>query len=206
METQKEQTVLFEVIEAKAGDQVVAETTAATPEKAPAEESTEGETNKEFEAAEQGDKAKTPADTLAQAGLSTLEVIKNDPYDFDHCQVQVSILFLPRNGNEPRLAVCGVKTHDDDPLIEARPGDELLASLPVDILGMLEKVKSQMPGRAMERMVRKQAPAIKKKAKITAPKPPARDAPPLPVLVPNAPTLRTPALQPDLFSMLEGAQ
>jgi hypothetical protein len=209
METQTDQIVIFEAEEAKAGGQPASETAAAAPEEAPVEKSTEGETPGESEKATEAGKARTPASAQAQAGPSTLEAIKNDPYDFDQCQVQVSILFLPRNGNEPRMAVCGVKTHDDDPLIETRPGDELLATLPADILGMLDRVKSQMPGRAMERMTKKQMPALKKKTPrpISAvPVAPARAASPAPVQAPHAPALKAPALQPDLFSMLGGAR
>lgn len=87
---------------------------------------------------------------------NTTDLVAGEPYNFEQCQVHVSILWLPRTGDEPRMAMVGVRTHLDDPAIEILPGDEILADLPPAILEMIERVKEGMPARAMERLAKKE--------------------------------------------------
>jgi hypothetical protein len=103
------------------------------------------------------------------------------------------------------MAVVGVKTHDDDPLIEAMPGDEIMGTLPIQILELLDRVRAQMPTRAMNRMAKKAAPTHKKRPAVAPAKPSAGAAHAAPVLAPNAPAIAA-ATQTDMFGMLGGGK
>jgi hypothetical protein len=70
------------------------------------------------------------------------------PYDWEKCNVRLSITFLPGNGDEGgRQIIVGCNTHRDPPLIET-VREAGLGSMPPVIAGLLEDLKRRLPQRA----------------------------------------------------------
>jgi len=93
-----------------------------------------------------------------------INVVEEDPYDFDKCLITVAMALMPDDGNpDGRKVMVGVRNHQDEPLLATcRLGD--LAPLPDPIQQLLEQLKEQLPARSEKASERKKkAEEAKKK-------------------------------------------
>jgi hypothetical protein len=74
-----------------------------------------------------------------------------EPYRWDDCTVSISITLLPETTGEAheRVALVGVRTHADAPLIRRLPAYEVLP-LPPALTQLLDELREQLPARAAQ--------------------------------------------------------
>ena len=73
--------------------------------------------------------------------------IAKQPYDFDHCTVQIAIQLLPDDGDaNGRIVVVGVRSHLDTPILRLVRLNEL-GSLPPPVNELLDALKAELPAR-----------------------------------------------------------
>ncbi|SRR5258706_15732972 len=95
-----------------------------------------------------------------------------DPYEFDKCTVAIQIVLLPADGDpHGREVVIGVRTHQDTPIIRVFRLDQVPFQSP--ITDLLEELKAQLPGRAMEKIQRETKETKKRKPAPTPVRPAA---------------------------------
>jgi len=93
---------------------------------------------------------------------TTADDLRDEPYEFERCTVQVTITLLPQEATGDRPAIIGVRSHKDAPLIKmARASD--LGELPAPILALLEELKGLLPARAATARARREAEAEQKR-------------------------------------------
>ncbi len=99
--------------------------------------------------------------------------IEKQPYDFDHCTVQIAIQLLPDDGDaNGRMVVVGVRSHLDTPILRLVRLNEL-GSLPPPVNELLDALKAELPAReqaAREAFEKKKAEKANRKAVVTASK------------------------------------
>lgn len=131
--------------------------------------------------------ASTPADLLTTQSstaptANTEDVddrceIEKQPYDFDHCTVQIAIQLLPDDGDpNGRMVVLGARSHLDSPILQFIHLNEL-GTLPPVINTILDQLKSELPAReqaAREAYEKKKEEKAKRKAIVNGPKTSAR--------------------------------
>jgi hypothetical protein len=102
-----------------------------------------------------------------------MQVVIDDPYDFDRCQISASIVWMGEG--DQRQVMVGVRNHMDAPILrvyEAAGFD--MAMIPEVFRELLETLREQLPVRAMEKIKRdeegrnKAKPAARKLAPMTA--------------------------------------
>ncbi|CAG0945709.1 hypothetical protein ANRL1_02520 [Anaerolineae bacterium] len=105
--------------------------------------------------------------------------IQKQPYDFDHCTVQIAIQLLPDDQGHlgdsdanGRMVVVGVRSHLDTPILRLVRLNEL-GSLPPLVNELLDALKAELPAReqaAREAFEKKKAEKANRKAVVTASK------------------------------------
>jgi len=121
----------------------------ADPEDAVRENVTEAETSSPSDSA---DSATLPSDTSTvsstpDANTDDRCAIEKQPYDFDHCTVQIAIQLLPSDGDaNDRMVVVGVRSHLDAPILRVTRLNEL-GALPPLVTALLDELKAELPKR-----------------------------------------------------------
>jgi|GEM_PF-1485768 len=105
--------------------------------------------------------------------------IEKQPYDFDHCTVQIAIQLLPDDQGHlgggdvnGRRVIVGVRSHLDAPILRVVDSNEL-GSLPPVVNELLDALKAELPTReqaAREAFEKKKEEKAKRKATVTASK------------------------------------
>jgi hypothetical protein len=131
-----------EIIEEAAGEE-------AEPEGAI--ESADGDEPVESGAAPASDKA---AETKP-AEQKPVNVVEEDPYDFDRCLITIAIALMPDDENpDGRMVTLGVRNHQDEPILATcRLSD--LAPLPDPVQQLLERLREQLPALSAKAAERK---------------------------------------------------
>ncbi len=113
----------------------------------------------------------SPAD--ADADADERSEIEKQPYDFDHCTVQIAIQLLPDDGDaNGRMVVVGVRSHLDTPILRLVRLSEL-GPLPPLVNELLDALKTELPARgqaAREAFEKKKEEKAKRKAVVTTSK------------------------------------
>jgi len=103
--------------------------------------------------------------------------IAKQPYNFDHCTVQIAIQLLPDDGDpNGRMVVVGTRSHLDAPILRFIRLNEL-GALPPIVNALLDQLKNELPARdqaAREAYEKKKEEQAKRKATVNAPKTSAR--------------------------------
>jgi len=98
------------------------------------------------------DSAASPSNTSAasstpDANTDDCCAIEKQPYDFDHCTVQIAIQLLPNDGDaNDRMVVVGVRSHLDAPILRVTRLNEL-GALPPLVSALLDELKAELPKR-----------------------------------------------------------
>jgi hypothetical protein len=99
--------------------------------------------------------------------------IEKQPYDFDHCTVQIAIQLLPDDGDaNGRMVVVGVRSHLDAPILRLMRSNEL-GALPPLVASLLDELKADLPKReqaAREAVEKKKTEKAERKATVTTSK------------------------------------
>ena len=99
--------------------------------------------------------------------------LAKQPYDFDHCTVQIAIQLLPDDGDvNGRMVVVGVRSHLDTPILRFVRVNEL-GTLPPIVNALLDELKAELPAReqtAREAYEKKKEEKAKRQATVTASK------------------------------------
>jgi hypothetical protein len=121
----------------------------------------------------------TPTPSAPEADADDRCEIAKQPYDFDHCTVQIAIQLLPddqgRLGDgdaNGRMVVVGVRSHLDAPILRLVRLNEL-GPLPPLVGELLDALKAELPTReqaAREAFEKKKEEKEKRKATVTASK------------------------------------
>lgn len=178
--------------------ETVEETTVeeAATESATAETPTEAEDDSVDPSEETGadGEESSPAPAAAQPAVKApakpekiVNPVLADPYEFEKCTVAIQIVLLPADGDpHGREVVIGVRTHQDAPIIRVFRMDQV--SLQAPITDLLEELKAQLPGRAMEKIQRETKEAKRRKPAPTPARPAAASN-----TTTSSPTAPTPA-------------
>ena len=140
-------------------------------------ESEEDDEKSEDDAVSQSDVAPLSATATqpAQPNAETDERsdLEKQPYDFDHCTVQIAIQLLPDDGDpNGRKAVVGVRSHLDVPILRLVRLNEI-GPLPPLVATLLDELKAELPAReqaAREAFEKKKEEKAKRKSAVTASK------------------------------------
>lgn len=121
-----------------------------------------------------GGTASAPASaTAAPQDEDRRSAIEKQPYEFEHCTVQIAVQFLPDDGDaKGRPVLIGVRTHLDAPIVRMRRASEL-GELPPVITALVDELKSELPARAQatrERLEKEKESRAQKRAKAQTPK------------------------------------
>ena len=131
------------------------------------DEATESETSSPSDSANSA--TTTPSDTYADADERS--TIERQPYDFDHCTVQIAIQLLPDDGDaKGRMVVLGVRSHLDAPILRVTRLNEL-GTLPPLVTALLDELKAELPKREQatrEAFEKKKAEQAQRKSIVTA--------------------------------------
>jgi hypothetical protein len=99
--------------------------------------------------------------------------LEKQPYDFDHCTVQIAIQLLPDDGDpNGRMVVGGVRSHLDVPILRLVRLNEI-GALPPLVATLLDELKVELPAReqaAREAFEKKKEEKAKHKSAVTASK------------------------------------
>ncbi len=144
-------------------------------EDATRDESTETESPSQDDATDvaPSSSATPPTQSPTDADADERCDIEKQPYDFDHCTVQIAIQLLPDDGDaNGRMVVVGVRSHLDTPILRLVRLSEL-GPLPPLVNELLDALKTELPARgqaAREAFEKKKEEKAKRKAGITASK------------------------------------
>jgi len=169
IETQSDESVTEE------NEEQVAETEEEEEESedSPTEEPTEAETSSPDDSADSAPSNATPFTSTTQVEKDERTEIEKQPYDFEHCTVQVAIQLLPDDGDmNGRMAVVGVRSHLDAPLLRLVRLNQL-GTLPPLVIELLDALKAELPAReqtAREAFEKKKAEKAKRPTTVTASK------------------------------------
>lgn len=140
--------------------------------------SVEGKTGAETSSPNDSTDSVSPVAAQSAAPMSQVEKderseIEKQPYDFDHCTVQIAIQLLPNDGDpNGRMVVVGVRSHLDVPILRFVRANEL-GTLPPIVNTLLDELKAELPVReqaAREAFERKKAEKAKCQTTVTASK------------------------------------
>lgn len=119
-----------------------------------------------------GDSNPTPASEQKAPEDDRCEIAKQ-PYDFDHCTVQIAIQLLPDDGDSNgRMVVVGTRSHLDAPILRFIRLHEL-GALPPIVNALLDQLKSELPSReqlALAALEKKKEEQAKRQANLSAPR------------------------------------
>jgi hypothetical protein len=97
--------------------------------------------------------------------------IEKQPYEFEHCTVQIAIQLLPDDGDlNGRMVVIGVRSHLDTPILRLVRLNEL-GALPSVVNELVEALKAELPTReqaARNVFEKKKEEKAKRKAELEA--------------------------------------
>ena len=143
-------------VEVKAQDE-------ATEEEAQCEEPAESqETSGDAASAGEEDKKAEPS--------RPVNVVEEDPYNFDKCLISIAMALMPDDGNpDGRRVMLGVRNHQDQPILATCRLNDLMP-FPDQIQTLLERLKEDLPARSA-RAAEKKAKAEEEAKKRTAPRP-----------------------------------
>jgi len=101
---------------------------------------------------DQRDAPPAPANATTAAAKAAEEkpvnVVEQDPYDFDKCLVTIALALMPDDGHpEGRPVMLGVRNHQDEPLMATCRLSDLMP-LPDPVQQLIEQLKSELPGRS----------------------------------------------------------
>jgi hypothetical protein len=114
--------------------------------------------------------AAAPEKETPKALPKQVNVVEEDPYDFEKCLVSIGIGLLPDDGHpDGRPVMLGIRNHQDEPLIRMCHLNDLMP-LPDQIQTLLEKLKEELPARSA-RAAGKKARAEEEARKRAAPRP-----------------------------------
>lgn len=109
--------------------------------------------------------------------------IERQPYDFDHCTVQIAIQLLPDDqghlgdsDSNGRMVVVGVRSHLDTPILRCVRLNEL-GALPPIVNALLDELKAELPTReqaARAAFEKKEIEKAKRKSVVTVSRTSAR--------------------------------
>jgi hypothetical protein len=140
----------------------------AEPEDDLRDEATETETSSPSDFA---DSATPPTPSNTAADADERSDIEKQPYDFDHCTVQIAIQLLPDDGDaNGRMVVVGVRSHLDAPILRVTRLNEL-GTLPPLVTALLDELKAELPKREQatrEAFEKKKAEQAQRKSIVTA--------------------------------------
>lgn len=146
----------------------------------------------------------TPATNLPNPSVPEAEndersELAKQPYDFDHCTVQIAIQLLPDDGDASgRQVVVGVRSHLDTPILRFLRMNELGVMPPI-VATLLEELKTQLPAReqvARAAYEKKQAEKAKRQSNTAASKTPTRGKKNKPACLGASPTATVPDNRP----------
>lgn len=114
------------------------------------ENDTEGEDGGETE--EEASAAPTdntnPSTTPVPAAQKQVNVVEEDPYEFDKCLITIAMALMPDDGNpDGRMVVLGVRNHQDEPILATVQLSDLMP-LPDPIQQLIDQLKEQLPARS----------------------------------------------------------
>ncbi|CAG0942605.1 hypothetical protein ANRL1_00994 [Anaerolineae bacterium] len=119
-----------------------------------------------------GDSNPTPASEQKATEDDRCEIAKQ-PYEFDHCTVQIAIQLLPDDGDSNgRMVVVGTRSHLDAPILRFIRLNEL-GALPPIVNALLDQLKSELPSReqiALAALEKKKEEQAKRQANLSAPR------------------------------------
>ena len=120
--------------------------------------------------------APKPAEKRAEPP-KIVNVVEEDPYEFDKCLISIGIGLMPTDGNpDGRPVMLGIRNHQDEPIVRmCRLTD--LSPLPDPIQQLLDQLKDELPARSEKAAAKKKkAEAAKNKSKVAVGKtvPPAQ--------------------------------
>lgn len=99
--------------------------------------------------------------------------IAKQPYDFDHCTIQIAIQLLSDDGDSNgRMVVVGTRSHLDAPILRFIRLNEL-GALPPIVNALLDQLKSELPSReqiALAALEKKKEEHAKRQANLSAPR------------------------------------
>jgi hypothetical protein len=124
-------------------------------------EGAEGDEPSETETAPAGAE---PAEKKPEASKQ-VNVVEEDPYDFDKCLITVAMALMPDDGSQDgRKVMLGVRNHQDEPILTTCRLSDLMP-LPDPVQQLIEQLKDQLPARSEKAAERKaKAEEAKKKA------------------------------------------
>ena len=111
-----------------------------------------------------------------------VNVVEEDPYDFDKCLITVAMALLPDDGSpDGRKVMLGVRNHQDEPILATCRLSDLMP-LPDPVQQLLEQLKEQLPARSEKAVAKKtkakedeeKRKAYNSKGKATQKTPPAK--------------------------------
>jgi len=115
----------------------------------------------------------TPTPATPETDKDERSEIEKQPYDFEHCTVQIAIQLLPDDGDaNGRMVVVGVRSHLDTPLLRLVRLNQL-GTLPPLVIELLDALKAELPIReqaARDAFEKKKEEKAKRQATVTASK------------------------------------
>ncbi len=97
--------------------------------------------------AELADEDKAGGNTSSDLASAKNESPVEEPYDFDHCTVQIGLQLLPDDGDPAgRPVVVGVRNHADAPIV-ALTRLSTLGPLPQVVTELLDRLRADLPVR-----------------------------------------------------------
>ena len=106
-----------------------------------------------------------------------VNVVEDDPYEFDQCLITIAMALMPDDGNpDGRMVMLGVRNHQDEPILASCRLSDLMP-LPDPVQQLLEQLKHQLPARS-KRAAERKAKAEEAKKKLASKSKPAAKTPP----------------------------
>lgn len=117
------------------------------------------------EAVDEADSEETPEALVNKQEVGKqVNVVEEDPYEFNQCLITVAMALMPDDGSpDGRKVMLGVRNHQDEPILKACRLGELLP-LPDPVQQLLDQLKEQLPARSEKTTERKKAAEDRKKA------------------------------------------
>jgi hypothetical protein len=164
-----DQPVVEEDVEPESDTEAEDETPAEEEENAEAAASDDDDDEeKKDDEDEEDDEADSPAE--AKTGEKKPEeskpvnVVEQDPYNFDQCLITIAMALMPDDGNpEGRPVMLGVRNHQDEPLMGTCRLSDLMP-LPDPVQQLIEQLKADLPVRSERTAKRRKDEEDKRKA------------------------------------------
>lgn len=89
-----------------------------------------------------------PSTTPVPATQKQVNVVEEDPYEFDKCLITIAMALMPDDGNpDGRMVMLGVRNHQDEPILATVRLSDLMP-LPDPIQQLIDQLKEQLPARS----------------------------------------------------------